>query len=524
MNFLSFYKRVNHKTFSIECFLLPLFLIANFLLKYWHWNEPIETDLLMYCMGGHTFHINKLLYVNLWDQKPPLIHFLYAVAESFFGYGKGEVRAVNIFFSSALIIELWWIAKRCHSNIVSLTLLMLFLVIGIFPNIEYEVNQPNCELIVNVFLAFGFISLIANYKNIKKYSLFGLSVLAASMVKHHSVIPMTSLAIASIIIYPSNKVSSRLGFLVACFSSLVIGWAILFIFYINIHHFSDIWLCLVSSNASYNPNYIDTILKAFYWKNLAFLIISLFGPAMIIYSQRSGALRNISLFAISLSIGCYTMLAIPGMWWPHYYQLMILPIYISVVLILVCFYKTKSRTGLILITLFITTICSYNIFNYISLSDLQISEKKYKGPWFKDTELVAPIIKSLLTENEWFFVWGQDPGLYVYTNIWPHTRFNTYFPFVFSKVQPKVYPIFFSDVCNDPPDLIIFPAPQVSMIGPNIADPILDWIASNYFPVIGGEMARNYLICCRTGSKLSQRLPASVSKQPLKSIIRPLGQ
>ena len=79
-------------------FFLIVALVVNVLFKAWKWDEPIETDMFTYCMGGHAFLNSKLLYFQLWDQKPPLAHFIYGCVELLFGYGKTQIRAVNIYF------------------------------------------------------------------------------------------------------------------------------------------------------------------------------------------------------------------------------------------------------------------------------------------------------------------------------------------------------------------------------------------------------------------------------------------
>jgi len=502
--------------------LLGVALLVNLMMKLWKWDEPIETDIMMYCMGGHTFLSGKLLYVDLWDQKPPLIHFVYGIFEMVFGYGKNEVKAVNLVFSSILIIEFWYLAKKYTQEQKTRILLLTLIVVGILPNINYEINQPNCELLINGLMGLGLVIILLQPRNKITYILFGLLSLAASMIKQHSVLPMAALAFFSFFNDSKESLPSRLGFLIAFFSSIIVGWGLLFLNYEILGHLSDIWLALIASNASYNPDYVATLLKALSLKNSIFLIFALLGPLIQLSTKGNRAYKVIASASTALSLGCYAMVAIPGMWWPHYYQLMIIPIWLSALLLLQYFRESchKNKGFTFIICLLIISLACYNIYYYLTLSALQISEKKYKGPWYKQTELVAPSILSILNENEWFFVWGQDPGLYVYTRKWPHTRFNTYFPFVFSKVQHRVYPIFFNDIVKDPPDAIVFPSPQVSMIGPNINDPILAWIASNYFPVMGGPDISNYLICCRLGSNLSQRIPKNVPRTSLQAIIK----
>jgi len=495
-------------------------LVVNFLMKLWKWDEPIETDIMMYCMGGHTFHIGKLLYADLWDQKPPMAHIIYGLVEVFFGYGKGEIRGVNLIFSSILILESWILTVSFLKSWTARIAMMALITIGYLPNINYEVNQPNTELLINTFLGFSTLMLLGDTKGSWNRVLFGISCALATFIKHHAVIPCTMMALAYFMIRKDQPIQKRLSYLFPFVLITSALWFGLFGFYYLSGHFDDIWQSLIMSNVTYNSDFSLTIRQIFEIQNFIFLLLAILGPALWILSGREEACRNTALCTLGLGIGCYLMLAIPGKWFAHYYQLMFFPIYLSMVLTLKI---SAEHNGFILgksIFACIAALCVYNIYTYTIYSGEQISILKYKGAWFRNTEIAAPQIAELLKEDEWFFEWGQDVGLFVYTNKWPHTRLNAYFPFVFGKVQPFVYPVFFHDVTKDPPSMVVFPQPQIGMIAPNINDPILHWIASNYFtlPTLFGN--QSHLICCKIGSKLDNRLPSDISRKPMiKSIV-----
>ena len=505
-------------------------LLANLLMKLWKWDEPIETDLMMYCMGGHTFHIGKLLYTDLWDQKPPLLHMIFGLSETLFGYGKGEVAGVNLIFSSIFIIEAYILAARFVRSKIMQGGLLFFVVFGLISNIDLEANQPNCELLLNAI--FGALFLLATKKgSVRKIDAvaFGLLAVSATMIKQHAVIPVLMLGLAYSLNGWDNK--RKAGFQWSpIFLSIVLilaGWVSLAAYYALKGHFYDLWLCLVAANATYNPDYLGTLLKALSPGNLSFLLLSFLGSiAAIIGGGNFFEKQKLSTAAnILFSLGCYLMLAIPGMWWPHYYQLMEWPVFISMAMMLAVAEEISNRrvafAMVSLIVAFVAGVSCLNLKNYLILSSRQISERKYNGSWYYDTEIVAPYLSSLMKKDEWFFVWGQDTGLYVYTNIWPRTRFNAYFAFIVSKVQDKVYPIFFNDVFKSPPDVVVFPRPQIGMIGPNIRDPIINWVANNYFPITSGSECQGYLICARLGSNIDERTPPALPRRPLIKYFEP---
>lgn len=501
-------------------YILGISLFVNLLFKIWKWDEPIETDMFTYCMGGHAFITSKLLYYQLWDQKPPLAHFIYGCVELLFGYGKTQIRAVNIIFSSILITECWVLVMVFLKRYRDRALAMALLVVGILPNINYEVNQPNTELLINSLLAAAFLIACLGKKNGLNVVLFGITCALSTLIKHHAVLPCGLLALFHGFLFKEKNPIKKFSFLLGCIAFTVCFWGLMFLYYQMIGHFVDIWQNLVISNVTYNQDFSLTLWQIVQPHNVIFLLLALTGSWNALYYKSGSDQERLGFLSIGLALGCYLMLAAPGKWWPHYYQLMIVPMFCSAVLVLGSdFERSENVITRILRCFLVLIVCAlslYNLWTYVTLNPYEISSKKYKGPWYLETELMAPKINALLQKDEWFFQWGQDIGLYVYTNRWPHTRLNSYFPFIVGKVQDFVYPVFFHDVAVSPPDMVVFPHPQIGMIAPNIKDPILDWISTNYFPIPNDKDSPPYLLCARIGSNLDKRLPEAYSRKPLK--------
>jgi len=502
--------------------ILALGLAANFLMKVWKINEPIETDLMVYCMGGHALFHGKTLYKDILDQKPPLLHLIYGIFEKLFGYGEGQIFAVNIFFSSLIILFAYLILLELKIPETTIILLLIFLIFGLLSCLEIEANQPNSELIVNGLLG---IALLQSVKVClrKKNNPWAFCTASAALtfVKHHAIIPAICLAMSN------DQASKTLGKKSAFTLPLIILtaclWLSFFLYYYIQGNFLDMWMSLFAMNLTYNTAWTHTLTEAFSWQNI--ILVSCVCAPQIYFLRNSFAekreIKQLSLLSLAFTAGSFVMLALPGKWWPHYYQLMIWPSFFSFSLAFSQFWKNAPgglgnlKIGIIFSALVLS---SMNLLNYTRLSPEEISIKKYKGPWFIETKKVAMQIKGLFQGDEWFFVWGQDPGLYVYTKIWPQTRMNTYFPFVFGGIQEYAYRKFFEEVSKHPPEMVIFPRPQIGMIAPNISDPILQWICANYFPISSGSNYEGYLILLKLGGSIDQRIPQEIPRRTLKEI------
>jgi len=399
--------------------------------------------------------------------------------------------------------------------------LMAFVVFVLLSSIKYQSNQPNSELLLNCILA-AFFLLITKPGEIGKTDLifYGLLSLSATMIKQHTLIPILCLGITPFILRGETDNPLRKWLLPSALAATLVGWVALLLYYQGIGHLRDLWIALVAMPASYNLDHHSTIIKAFAFENLSFLIGSLigtFGSLFFGNKEESQKSRLVSVAAILLAIGCYVMTALPGRWYPHYYQLMTVPILISLTLLISSAEKKLPRKVAIMALALLSFLVVWGAFvtirDFRALSAQQISMKKY-GPWFIETEQVSPMISRLLKGDEWFYMYGQDAGLYVYTDKWPKTRFVDYSPFIFAKIQSLVYPIFLEEVRKSPPDLIVFPRSNYAMIAPNQNDPIVHWAISNYFPIASGPAIHDFLFLARIGSALDKRTPETFSRRP----------
>lgn len=499
-------------------------LLVNLVLKVWNRAEPLETDLFIYCMGGHTFPTGKVLYHDVMDQKPPVLHLIYAAGEILAGYGRGQIFLINVTFSSLMIIGTYLLGRAVCSPAWHTAVTLGLLSVGILPNIDFEVNQPNSELLINGLLVFMACIALARGTSLLSRVVYAFLALLVTMIKPHMVLPCLMLAGGHDFTCLARPFRLRRSLTLATIAAVATGWATLFGIYLLIGHFDDIWLSLVLHNATYVQPFLTTCWQSLTITNLLFVTGCLAGPLALSRVSRTPDDRGFVISTTLFACGCMIAVAAPGKWWPHYYQHLVIPVILSALGLLIAAERTTNRKISLAIQVFVAALTisasSLNIYRYMRYTPNEISRIKYKGDWFIETEAVAPIIKSLLKDDEWFFVWGQDPGLYVYTDIWPRTRFIAYFPFIVGNVQHIVYPMFFEDVARDPPDLVVFPKAQIPMIVPNIHDPILQWIATNYYPLPFTDRNQSHLLCVRTDSSLDMRTATRIPRTTLLRLLQ----
>lgn len=104
--------------------LVVITLIALPILTY-----PLGRDQGVFATIGRGLLNGKILYVDLWDIKPPAVFYVYALAIKLFGTTAAAVRAIDLFLFPPTAAALYWIGRRIASARVGLWAVLLF---GVF--------------------------------------------------------------------------------------------------------------------------------------------------------------------------------------------------------------------------------------------------------------------------------------------------------------------------------------------------------------------------------------------------------
>src|SRR3989304_3596463 len=74
--------------------------------------EPLERDLATYAVIAHEMLHGKILYLDLWDHKPPAVHFTYMISEWVLGYGPLSIYTLGVFAALITLIAVYKIIDR----------------------------------------------------------------------------------------------------------------------------------------------------------------------------------------------------------------------------------------------------------------------------------------------------------------------------------------------------------------------------------------------------------------------------
>lgn len=499
-------KLIRNKSFYI--LLLSSIIICLFRLHTLH--EPFERDIGTYAVYGHELLLGKNLYVDLFDHKPPLIYYTYAIFESIFGYGDRTIWIMNVTFSISTLISIYFIGKKYNIIAGFLSAIIWAILSG---NIPLQANQPNTEVFLNTFLIAGFFLFIINKKNSFKINIFiGFLMGLSSLYKHISFIPIALFALTQFSIDKNNSLSKRVLNTSPVIFGPIILWLITILYFFIKGYLDQFIFAVFQFNIGYsgqigntgertsalfniilglNPTILFT--KRFY-SMLPFIIFFLIGLVTGIINKKIIWLK-LAVYTISVII----MISIPGKWYPHYYQLW-LPIFTiggawMLSDVIKNNFTNRIITYLIIALMFISGCIQLR---FIIWTPDQISYIKY-GRTFIEAKQTAEYINRILPVTETFYQFGSDPVLYYYTK----RRLPSGITFItfldYNNQSVRTTKMLLDDLTHNKPELIVLGIPTLSRMSiseiksKNIYhQSVIDWINNNY--IEPSALDKGYLI------------------------------
>ncbi len=480
------------------------------LVRYHTIHEPFERDIGTYAVYGHELLSGKLLYIDLFDHKPPLVYVTYAFFEYIFGYGDRTIWLINVTFSIFTLIALYFIGLKLNKLAGYLTALTWTILSG---NIPLQANQPNVEVFLNTLLTASFALLIYNKNNsIKKNTILGLLLGISSLFKHITFVPIILFSLLQILNNDSTSSSKKLLSVLPISVVPVLLWFGTFGYY-----FVNGWLDnFIYAVFYFNMGYSGTIEATGETTSIVKNIIIGLKPTVLLTKRFISFIPFVLLFIMGLingiisrkyywySLLVYTisvilMISIPGKWYPHYYQLW-LPIFTIGSSWLLFEYITtnsvkKFQNFTIIILLFLSACVQ---FRFIFWTPNDISRIKY-GNTFVETKKTSEFINTILPASETFFQYGSDPILYYYAKR-PLPTGITFMTFLdYGSHSDLTTKTLLQDLSISAPELIVLNIPTLNRTNLSEIKPkneyhnaVLTWINNNY--IESSVLGKGYLI------------------------------
>jgi hypothetical protein len=477
------------------------------------YDEPLERDLTLYAVLGHELLNGRALYSDLCENKPPAIFLTYAAAEKLVGYGTGAIFFLGIIAALVTLLGVYAAGLALSGSIGTGLWAALFWTL-ISSDLLLEANQPNTEVFINACVIWIFVFMVRSDNNrpwLWRYLAIGALLALASLYKMVVIGIAVTLAIAHLAFPPgdppSRKLASKqLGVIVA---TGAVVWGLVCVYFAAVGHFRDFFEIVFIFNSYYTGNALTNLkigLTTFpgllYYAVPLIYLICLGGLCFA-----SNKWRRPWGLLLGLAIGTFLAEALPGKFYPHYFQYWLPPLVLALAWIIEEFGRLSTNYSIwircilgIGLTVFLV---AHELPNY-KISSTDWSQKKY-GDIFIESKQMGDEISRILEPDETFYEWGAESGLYFY-----------------SKRRPPAGVIFCWHLCGFPyaewlsnravedlekaqPELFIIGGwslfrANFFLLQPH---PVLRWFSTRYRPfAIKGP----FIFYARRGGKLEARL------------------
>jgi hypothetical protein len=400
-------------------------LIAT--IRYHTFSAPVETNVAVHYYMGHELLQGRRLYTDCFDHQPPAVAVTFAGAEAVAGYGHraiyfacvvaGIVTLFGVYGAGSVAggfgFGLW--AGLFWAIVSSDGLLYLFL--------------GETEVFINATLATAFAVLVRAQKRLGTGGciLTGLLFALGTFYKHSVVIPVAALSVFHVLAPPEESNRARAARDVLVWLAIgVMAWGLSLVYFAAAGRLEDYWDALFRFNYAYAQQQwtggwfhvveaklaalvVPPVAVRFVWP-LLLLTVAVLGSRSAVETRRKLLLLGWAL-GLAGMILCSEAL-------DYHYAIWLPPLAVGAAWGLATVERwTGARRFLAMPALAIgtATLLLVHEVGFLKIpgddwTDIHLLMKEYG-----EARDLAKELDGMLASNETFFVWGDEPSLYIYT-------------------------------------------------------------------------------------------------------------
>ena len=414
----------------LSSFLFFLLRIPSLFEPLWYGDEGI------YQVIGNSLNHGKVLYSEIFDNKPPLLYWLYSILQS----DQFTVRLASLIFGVFSVMVFFLLSKKLfksekNNNIPFLATFIFTLLLGL-PTLEGNIANAESFMLLPTILAgflifkrMGFRSKLSTFNFQLSTFIAGLLLGIAFLFKVVAIFDFAAFFIFYFIInFNSLKKHIKLPsiFVGFCFPILAVS-----LFFVLNNTFIDFVKAVLITNISY-VSYGNKIGGT---PLLLLVKLALLGGFVLYMFKKRKKLNQTTLFiliwfAFSLFNALFSQR-------PYTHYLLVLISSFSLMIGLILFDKKHQKTiAIIFIVALLAIIKTFGIPNFsksISYYQNFISYVKgdktmiqYQAFFDRNTPFdyeIARFIKPKLSKNDTIFIWGNNAQLYQLVNVIAPTKY-----------------------------------------------------------------------------------------------------
>jgi hypothetical protein len=479
-------------------------LLLGFLTRLHTFNEPLENDLAEYAVVGHELLNGRELYSDIFQNRPPVIYLTYAFAEKLVGYGQQEAFFLGWIAFALTLLGVYRAGSMGHLGEKGGLWAALFWTV-LSSDMFLQANQPNTEVFMNICVVWIFFLLTDQPSKPWKEWMAGALLAIGTFYKPFMLLLVIVVFLGKTIFDLKKKnVPRGAGFLVRFLAPGLGLWAA-WLGYLALTDRLKIYLDIMFAyNSFYAGNVLencwrglkpDLLFPEFTWVLLPIILLTAAG---FFLEQKKN--RSLWFFLAAFMVGNYLMIACPGKFFPHYYQLWLPLLCVGggwgAVLAAKKIRSSWKDLGSAPAFLCLGLVLTHEIPNYHLDAD-GWSYQKY-GNDFIEARRLGESIGRILEPDELLFFWGDNADLYFYSRKSPPTGIIITWTAFFGPLAPTLTDRMFKDLERNKPDMVVFNDRKFHDFYKHFLNKYRVW---KYSPRNG-----RFIILLEKGGKLEKRL------------------
>jgi hypothetical protein len=483
------------------------------------YDDPAGADQGLNAVIGHGLVNGRLLYADVWDQKPPGVYVAYAAAELVVGYGPPQFYVLNLAGWIVTLLGLFLAGKLLAGPRAGLCAGLLWAVLVVQ---DEWFTQPNAEVFMNAGLVWSYY-LILRLNAAPGWwlaSAFGAAAGIASLFKPTAFVPAGLIGLAYIIGSRQQQGGFWLALrhMVAAAGVSMAIWVGWIAWFWSQGSLADFYDAVVVHTRHYSGNLVQNLAGLFqsHRRYLLAVLISCVAVPYVAKAQGSPVQRSGWLALAGWAAGCAIAIALPGQWYHHYYQLW-MPIYALVGGALLSvpfagpFVKRSAARVALLATVLVPLVLAHQRRPSLDTGRFAINRI--------EARLTGLAIDRELFPHETVYVFGylgQTSGVYFASRRSPPSGVIFDYPLQGGPLAGRLEERILRDLDRAPPDMIVLtrlsflPGPKLKSLyfgKPAVwGERLVDWISQHYVQR-GFPASTKYAYYARRGSSLERRLP-----------------
>ena len=392
------------------------------------YGEPFDRDVGTYAVIAREMRHGRLLYTDLFDHKPPAIYGLFAAAQAVAGVGEASVFVIGVFSATVTALALFSAGARVGGAPAGVVAAASWAALS--ADLALQADQPNVEAPLNACLAIAFAALVAirSVRMDRPVVTAGVFLGLAMLFKPVVAPDVAALALAHVLIPPPAVCRRRAVLQASVIVALCAAPLILLAAYFALRGRSaDAWLALVTYNASYGGSLSATLREGLRPSRLLPAILRHATPLAVVAVSaplswwRCRRVPREWALLIAWLVSTPVAVALPGKFFPHYYQLWLPPLCIAAAWAVAAIAQRTGRPAMAAVGVGSVLVVVLGLAEapIYALSAEERSRAKYGDVFIRSREVALEVER--LAPGETLFVWGNEPEIYLYTGLPPPT-------------------------------------------------------------------------------------------------------